>query len=1153
MNMNIIYANKMYRKIFAFVFCTPLIVLAQNKSQNYVKEIVHLDSAGTIINLQYFNGIGDLIETATTNSGSNTSLFTYITYDTKGRERKLYNAAPLNGESTGFLKKSEFEQASHNYYNDYFAYTENHYDTNNRIIKEDIGGQLWHNNKKSNTISYGTNTEEDKVIRYGNPKHIPATTITQYYPTGSLEKETTKDADGNQLIIFKDLDGNVILERKAQGDTYYIYSNLGQLTYVLSPKFQESPDLDAYAYQYEYDKRGNLTKRVLPGAKYIQYWYDKEGRMVLKQDAQLREKKLHRFYLYDTFGRLAVSGVSPRCKTNVEQTEFKTTYSANSTGFLNTGYLFNSDCISAVGATVEKIYYYDTYEFLNGSHREDFKDIAPTVKENSNGLLAGSVVWASNGEYIYTVNCYDTKGNLTNCLVKNINGYISKTTFSYSITNNLKSSSVEVDVKYGDKLRISEKNGYSSRNDKLTVKTITMSHGLGDYSTTIQYQYDSFNKLLNITRPQQAGVVVYQYDDIHGWPTSISTNSFTEYLSYADGLGKPCYNGNISSIKWKNKSYNKERGYRYSYDNQNRLIQASYGEGNNLTDAANHYDELVTYDLNSNITSLKRHGKKQDGSYGLVDDLRISLAGNQILEVTDAAEKIIYQGSLDFNNSLSEKSIYMYNDFGALTCDVSRDISMIEYDNFTNPTRIQFSNGNVTKYIYSAEGAKLRTIHYTAMPNMDVSEGTTYELSDAEVQEVDSIDYLLAGNLMLKNGRVYKYLFNGGYCDAHKSTKRIQKPRLPITLDDSPISEKAMENYRQMVKIWQAATAAIRSKDSFRFYYFNEDHLGNVREVIDEDGNIKQENNYYPYGNPFFDETTAINAGIQPFKYNKKEFDTMHGLNTYDYGARQYNPIVPTWDRMDPLCESFYGISPYSYCGGNPVNMIDPDGREPILGLVGTSGTFRTLLNNSPRGVGHYTGQQAANYLRSLGSTEWSWSQMRPLPTQTGYFNNREGRYIYTEKGGWLDMSHFMFYAGKAYDYKMQKQTAQEIVKSSGFAFMPPEAQMHWLIQASMNPAGESLQDGYRQEMSDKVAAPHSAYSYEDLPSDRFGADFGANYFDQNSKLSFGVQLENYLRGLGATNPQNAPNYNNLPTTYPTDKPTRTNKTHNPVYTQENP
>jgi len=40
---------------------------------------------------------------------------------------------------------------------------------------------------------------------------------------------------------------------------------------------------------------------------------------------------------------------------------------------------------------------------------------------------------------------------------------------------------------------------------------------------------------------------------------------------------------------------------------------------------------------------------------------------------------------------------------------------------------------------------------------------------------------------------------------------------------------------------------------------------------------------------------------------------------------------------------------------------------------------------------------------------------------------------------------------------------------------------------------------------------------------------------------------------LGATNPENAPNYFDLPTTEPTDKPTRTNHTTSPVYTKDNP
>ena len=63
---------------------------------------------------------------------------------------------------------------------------------------------------------------------------------------------------------------------------------------------------------------------------------------------------------------------------------------------------------------------------------------------------------------------------------------------------------------------------------------------------------------------------------------------------------------------------------------------------------------------------------------------------------------------------------------------------------------------------------------------------------------------------------------------------------------------------------------------------------------------------------------------------NGKELDRMHGLDTYVYGARQYDPVLGRWDRVDPLCEKYYDISPYAYCGNNPVRYIDPDGRYII-------------------------------------------------------------------------------------------------------------------------------------------------------------------------------------------------------------------------------
>ena len=93
---------------------------------------------------------------------------------------------------------------------------------------------------------------------------------------------------------------------------------------------------------------------------------------------------------------------------------------------------------------------------------------------------------------------------------------------------------------------------------------------------------------------------------------------------------------------------------------------------------------------------------------------------------------------------------------------------------------------------------------------------------------------------------------------------------------------------------------------SIDFVYFNLDHLGNVREVVSEKGEVEQVNAYYPFGTPIY--ALGTNESQQRYKYNGKEFDELHGLNTYDYGARQYAPLLPLWDRVDPLAEKYYGV-----------------------------------------------------------------------------------------------------------------------------------------------------------------------------------------------------------------------------------------------------
>ena len=350
-------------------------------------------------------------------------------------------------------------------------------------------------------------------------------------------------------------------------------------------------------------------------------------------------------------------------------------------------------------------------------------------------------------------------------------------------------------------------------------------------------------------------------------------------------------------------------------------------------------------------------------------------------------------------------------------------------------------------------------------------------------------------------------------------------------------------------------------------HYELTDHLGNVAAVVT--GRLLPGNNagsqfqpelvsahgYEPFGSLLPGRNYSSDSYRWGFNGIRKD-DEVYGATgtSYDFGARMYDPRVGRWLSLDPLARKYPGWSPYTYCIGNPILLVDHQGKEPTKAQAGTVEGFVAYLNNTRTRMGTLTGALGRDAMMRLGKTEWSFDHPRPMPATTAPFNNSPDKYIYTEKGGWLDMAHFMFYAGRAYDYKMQKQAAQE--KINRLSSDPRSAVAIGVATretAAMDPVGEAVQDGYMQEMSDRMFAKHSAYSYEDLPSDKLGADFGANYYDPNSKLSLGDQLSNYLKELGAIAPQDAPNYNSLPDTDPTDKPTRTNHTTTPVFTNSNP
>ena len=113
------------------------------------------------------------------------------------------------------------------------------------------------------------------------------------------------------------------------------------------------------------------------------------------------------------------------------------------------------------------------------------------------------------------------------------------------------------------------------------------------------------------------------------------------------------------------------------------------------------------------------------------------------------------------------------------------------------------------------------------------------------------------------------------------------------------------------------------SLDDQEYHYYLKDHQGNNRVLVNKNGGVEEINHYYPFGGVF-----ASEENVQPYKYNGKELDTKKGLNWYDYGARQYDAALGIFTTVDPSSEKYYPTSPYVYCGGNPINRIDPTGAD---------------------------------------------------------------------------------------------------------------------------------------------------------------------------------------------------------------------------------
>ena len=383
-------------------------------------------------------------------------------------------------------------------------------------------------------------------------------------------------------------------------------------------------------------------------------------------------------------------------------------------------------------------------------------------------------------------------------------------------------------------------------------------HTLGGTKITLaDYTYDSFGRLSTKSlHGSAANKLTYAYN-LRSWLTGITSTRFTQNLYYNTGVGTARYNGNISSMTWKSGNESTVRGYKFTYDGLDRMLNATYGETAGISTNANRFSENVTgYDKNGNIKGLQRYGQLSSTAYGMIDNLTLTLNGNQLNRVDDAVAASTYNGGFEFKNGANAADEYSYDANGNLTKDLNKGISGITYNFLNLPNAVTFSDGSTITYTYGADGTKLRTVH-------KIGSTTT------------TTDY--CGNVIYENGVQKLLLTEEGY----------------ITLSDS------------------------------KYHYYLKDHQGNNRVVISQSGTVEETSHYYPFGGVF-----ASAGNVQPYKYNGKELDTKKGLNWYDYGARHYDAVLGRFITVDALYDKHFKVSPYVYCGNEPVGRIDPDGND---------------------------------------------------------------------------------------------------------------------------------------------------------------------------------------------------------------------------------
>ncbi len=947
-----------------------------------------------IKNITYFDGLGRPKQSiAHKAGGQQQDIITPMGYDGFGRQTKeylpyartsnslLFNASlvPDSGGNISILNsfydtKFPNEWSSSNAAN---PYSEKQLDNSplNRVLQQAAPGEDW-KIVRSNTIqfAYQTNLQDEvyqiKVSFTGGQTDAPSLDFSnsRYYDPNTLYKTITKDenwqaSDGKNHTTeeFKNKQGQVVLKitysNSLLHNTYYVYDDFGNLTYVIPPKVNltngvSSTELSELCYQYKYDDINRLIEKKIPGKDWESIVYDKLDRPVLTQDAVQKTQQKWNFTKYDNLGRVAYTGIVTSSNTRsqmqshfnaVNDTALKLyeTKKSSGTGFDGTYYTNSNFPYSNL--EILTVNYYDNYTFNRAGAPTTVNVHGVNSTTNLKSLATGSrikVLDQSPQKWITTVTYYDEKARPIYMYSKN----------EYLETTDISETKLEDFT--GKVLQTRTVHNKTGQEEIVTIDTFSYDHAdrLLD-----QYQCVGGSSLISCNGEAPDHVTKSSPLDLTQNETQIIAK---QSITLAVGFeAAPSANQSVVFTIDADAPAAAQLIVSNSYDELGQLKSKKVGNSKDAPLQTVDY----TYNIRGWLTNINQDTQNDS------DLFNFTLRYNNPTTGTALYNGNISQTSWNTANVDSGTKTYSYaydalnritGATGATTSNYN--VSGISYDKngniktllrrgHTNPGATSFGTMDNLVYTYDI-GNKLKKVKdngndtYGFKDGIDTTTEYVYDINGNMTKDdnkgISAISYnhLNLPTSVSKNSNNIQYVYDATGVKLSKTVNSY--PSETVT---QYAGNYIYEN--DELQFFNHAEGYVKNDNgNFSYIYQYKDHLGNVRLSYSDTNNdgvitasstpstneIIEESNYYPFGlkhKGYNNVTSAnVNSVASKFKYNGVELEESLGLNLYEMEFRQYDPAIVRFTSIDPV--THYDYSPYQAFDNNPVFFADPSGAD---------------------------------------------------------------------------------------------------------------------------------------------------------------------------------------------------------------------------------